>query len=58
MLLFHVLLLPVALAALIAGHLILVRRRGVVPPFPAAGASVPDPGVVAPAERRSGGASS
>ena len=34
MLLFHVLLLPVALAALIAGHLIMVRRRGVVPPFP------------------------
>ena len=58
MLLFHVLLLPVALAALIAGHLILVRRRGVVPPFPAAGASVPDPGVAAPAERRSDGASS
>jgi len=24
----------VALAALIAGHLIMVRRRGVVPPFP------------------------
>jgi quinol-cytochrome oxidoreductase complex cytochrome b subunit len=42
MLLFHVLLLPVALAALIAGHLLLVRRRGVVPPFPTrSGATAP-----------------
>jgi ubiquinol-cytochrome c reductase cytochrome b subunit len=34
MLLFHVLLLPVALAFLIGVHILLVRRRGVVPPLP------------------------
>ncbi len=34
MLLFHVLLLPVAVCAITALHVLLVRRRGVVPPFP------------------------
>ena len=34
MLLWHVLLLPLAVALLIAGHILLVRRRGVVPPLP------------------------
>jgi ubiquinol-cytochrome c reductase cytochrome b subunit len=34
MLLFHVLLLPVTLAFLIGVHIVLVRRRGVVPPLP------------------------
>jgi ubiquinol-cytochrome c reductase cytochrome b subunit len=33
MLLWHVVLLPLAVAALIAGHILLVRRRGVVPPL-------------------------
>ena len=33
MLLFHVLLLPVAVVALTALHVLLVRRRGVVPPL-------------------------
>ena len=33
MLLFHVLLLPAFLGVLIIAHVILVRRRGVVPPF-------------------------
>ena len=35
MLLWHVLLLPLAVALLVAGHILLVRRRGVVPPLPA-----------------------
>jgi ubiquinol-cytochrome c reductase cytochrome b subunit len=34
MLLFHVLLLPLTLAVLIGVHILLVRRRGVVPPLP------------------------
>ncbi len=34
MLLFHVLLLPVAVSAMVLLHVLLVRRRGVVPPFP------------------------
>jgi ubiquinol-cytochrome c reductase cytochrome b subunit len=33
MMLFHVLLLPIVLAALIGVHILLVRRRGVVPPI-------------------------
>jgi len=32
---YHVLLLPVVVLALIVGHVLLVRRRGVVPPYPA-----------------------
>jgi len=38
MLLWHGLLLPVAVAALVVAHVVLVRRRGVVPPIDA-----PDP---------------
>ena len=34
MLLFHALLLPVLIVALTAWHVLLVRRRGVVPPLP------------------------
>ena len=30
---FHVLLLPAAIVALVVGHVLLVRRHGVVPPF-------------------------
>ena len=30
----HILLLPVAVSALVAGHILLVRRNGVVPPIP------------------------
>ena len=33
MLLWHVVLLPLAVALLIGGHILLVRRRGVVPPL-------------------------
>jgi len=36
MLLWHVLLLPLVVGAVIAIHVLLVRRRGVVPPFAAA----------------------
>jgi ubiquinol-cytochrome c reductase cytochrome b subunit len=32
---FHVILLPVAVVALVAWHVLLVRRHGVVPPYPA-----------------------
>jgi hypothetical protein len=31
---YHVLLLPAAVVALVAAHVLLVRRHGVVPPFP------------------------
>jgi ubiquinol-cytochrome c reductase cytochrome b subunit len=34
MLLWHVLLLPLAVGFLIVGHVLLVRRKGVVPPLP------------------------
>ena len=34
MLLWHVLLLPLAVGLLIVGHILLVRRKGVVPPLP------------------------
>ena len=33
---YHVLLLPVAVSALVVAHVLLVRRHGVVPPFPLA----------------------
>jgi ubiquinol-cytochrome c reductase cytochrome b subunit len=32
---FHVILLPVVVVALVIGHVLLVRRHGVVPPYPA-----------------------
>ncbi len=31
---YHILLLPLAVVALVVGHILLVRRHGVVPPFP------------------------
>ena len=37
MLLFHVVLFPLALGVLVIWHVLLVRRRGVVPPFEEAG---------------------
>ncbi len=37
MLMWHILLLPLVLGLIIAVHVLLVRRRGVVPPFPVAG---------------------
>jgi quinol---cytochrome c reductase cytochrome b subunit, bacillus type len=46
---YHVLLLPVAIVALVVGHVLLVRKHGVVPPFPLADQ---DPGG-APAENPS-----
>ena len=50
---FHVILLPVAVVALVAWHVLLVRRHGVVPPYPAKGrgrqAGAPEP------RRRRGG---
>jgi ubiquinol-cytochrome c reductase cytochrome b subunit len=49
MLLWHVLLLPLGLGALTVGHVLLVRRRGVVPPFPADG--VENGGVATGAQR-------
>jgi ubiquinol-cytochrome c reductase cytochrome b subunit len=49
---YHVLLLPVAVIALVTGHILLVRRHGVVPPFEldrrAGGAPSPQPGAEAP----------
>ena len=43
---YHVLLLPVAVVGLVVAHVLLVRRHGVVPPFPLArrpGAAAPPP---------------
>jgi ubiquinol-cytochrome c reductase cytochrome b subunit len=38
---YHVLLLPLAVVGLVAAHVLLVRRHGVVPPFPLDAAGVP-----------------
>jgi quinol-cytochrome oxidoreductase complex cytochrome b subunit len=42
MLMWHIALLPVALVVLTAIHVLMVRRRGVVPPFPAKGEQTPE----------------
>jgi quinol-cytochrome oxidoreductase complex cytochrome b subunit len=39
MLMWHILLLPLIVALLIGGHVLLVRRRGVCPPLPGRGAA-------------------
>ncbi len=39
---FHVILLPLVVVALTVGHVLLVRRHGVVPPYPAKAAAAPD----------------
>ena len=36
---FHVILLPLAVVALVVWHVLLVRRHGVVPPYPAKAAT-------------------
>jgi ubiquinol-cytochrome c reductase cytochrome b subunit len=41
---YHVLLLPLAVVGLVAAHVLLVRRHGVVPPFPLDAAGVPAAG--------------
>jgi ubiquinol-cytochrome c reductase cytochrome b subunit len=44
---YHILLLPIAVVLLVAAHVLLVRRHGVVPPFelePKLAAAVPSPG--------------
>ena len=48
---YHVLLLPVAVVALVAMHILLVRRHGVVPPFQREGYALPVDGGPAGAER-------
>jgi Cytochrome b(N-terminal)/b6/petB len=52
MLLFHVVLFPLVLGVLVVWHILLVRRRGVVPPFPekVAGGSEASPEETAPSE--------
>ena len=58
---YHVLLLPVAVIALVAAHVLLVRRHGVVPPFEldkrAAALSGARPDADAPAPVSAGGQS-
>jgi hypothetical protein len=51
----HVVLLPLGLVALVVVHVLLVRLRGVVPPFPARVASggAPPPAVTAVASSQS-----
>jgi len=41
MLMWHIVLMPLAVIALVALHVLMVRRRGVVPPFPAKGEQLP-----------------
>lgn len=47
---YHILLLPVVVVALVAGHILLVRRNGIVPPLPlgelgiVAASGAPEPG--------------
>jgi ubiquinol-cytochrome c reductase cytochrome b subunit len=54
MLLWHVMLLPLAVGVLVVLHVILVRRHGVVPPFhavpPDAGGALSEPTVQKPAQ--------
>ncbi len=50
MLMWHIVLLPIAVGILVGGHVLLVRLRGVVPPFappdrPTGGAAQPAPAV-------------
>jgi quinol---cytochrome c reductase cytochrome b subunit, bacillus type len=45
---FHVILLPVVVVALVVGHVLLVRRHGVVPPYPARGSGAAAPAAAAP----------
>jgi ubiquinol-cytochrome c reductase cytochrome b subunit len=50
----HVILLPVVVVALVAWHVLLVRRHGVVPPYPAralAGSKPATPERATPGER-------
>lgn len=54
MLLFHVTLLPLVLGALVVWHVLLVRRRGVVPPFAPAEPSHEAPSVRATSEPSQG----
>jgi quinol-cytochrome oxidoreductase complex cytochrome b subunit len=49
MFMWHILLLPIALGGLVALHVLLVRLRGVVPPFPARGPAELDTGPAAAA---------
>jgi Cytochrome b(N-terminal)/b6/petB len=44
MLLFHVILLPLVLGVLVVWHVLLVRHRGVVPPFADGSATIEAPG--------------
>jgi len=46
MLMWHIMLLPLVLGVIVAGHVLLVRRRGVVPPF-----AVKPPAEESPAEQ-------
>ena len=55
---YHILILPIAVVLLVSGHVLLVRRNGVVPPFeleskiPAAKPAPPAPAHRMPAPRR------
>jgi ubiquinol-cytochrome c reductase cytochrome b subunit len=42
MLMWHIVLLPLAVGLIVGGHVLLVRRRGVVPPFAPPGDAPPD----------------
>ena len=44
MLLWHVMLLPLIVGVITVLHVLMVRRRGVVPPFPVTSEPAPAPG--------------
>jgi quinol-cytochrome oxidoreductase complex cytochrome b subunit len=52
MFMWHILLLPVVLGALVVVHVLLVRKHGVVPPFPSRGPVVSGAADAAPGDRQ------
>ena len=49
---YHVFLLPLAVVALVVAHVLLVRKHGIVPPFPLADRAQPHRPVTCPARSR------
>jgi ubiquinol-cytochrome c reductase cytochrome b subunit len=53
---YHVLLLPVVVVALVAAHILLVRRTGIVPPLPLGELAIPAPAADPPGATATGSA--
>ncbi len=50
---YHVFLLPLAVVGLVAAHILLVRKHGIVPPFPLADSETEPPPSKLPAAEAS-----